>query len=1231
MNSPFFARLTPLAMVLLAAQATADIRWVPADGNLKIEPHLSANTKAASGSLANTNNRYIIELQGQPLAVYRGGVASLQAVPKDANGRIEVASSAGQAYLQHLQSQQQSLANTLNAQFPGLKVKDRLHILFNGLVVEGNNLDLDRLKAVKGVKRVYRDQVVTVAASEYDDPLNLIGAPSKWQALGGASQAGKGIKVAVIDSGIRPENPLFDDSGFTAPGNLPTDDYCHQVDSSFCNNKLILARYYDAPVGVSANEYTDSPKGYDSHGTHVAGIAVGDPVSLTINGSPVDISGVAPGAYLMVYKAMYMAGDIASGDTYSLLKAMEDAVADGADVINNSWGGGAGQDPALSPYPSVIEAAEAAGVVVVSAAGNAGDGDNTVLCPACSEAGIAVANTQTGRFINTHTLTVAGDDYVAFTGGSETTSLASFDSSALSGTLVSAASIDASNPSACNAFAANAFEGDMVLVEAGSDCSFGIKASNLAAAGAVGMILAKEDDQAPFQPYVAGATFPVAMVSKDEGATLTAALAGGGLAMSIDAASSTANLPQWRDAMATSSSRGPNGNGNVLKPDLAAPGTDIISGGSPDTTKDFTVMSGTSMASPAVAGAAAVLMGEHSSWTAKEIKSALVNSTNSAVHEDDGKTQASPFAMGAGRLDLVKAGNAGLALAPVSLASDNCVVRCSFNVTASNLTGEASNWSATLSFDDSSLSGTIDTGNSDNKSVLALANVAKSFTVTVDTSLAAKDKWYFGSVVLKDNAASHADVHMAIAVYAGTESNAKLLTLTSDQSDALGLGDSATLHLSYTNRDIADTASLEITLPQGLGLEGQPTNTINGGTGQLTYNKLTQMMSVTAILDHASLAFSPAPAFVSDLKSLTSYSSNVPSYDCASECDEGGVILKANGEGDFSFLGKNVTSMDIDFNGYIRFNDASLVADVYASPLPSRFVSGAVLAPFWADLKMTADSHIYYGSITDGTNRYQVIEWSKFALVSDPSQHFSFQALFQVGGDKAFIHYLEMGSLPSDLVVGAQDASAYTGTSFYNDGSGTAPISNAGYQVDHQAPGTLSLALDLAPRPSSTGLTLNENSSATVDLSKRLVTGKLPIMVTSNGISAKASATSLWQVADTTLAANTVTISTQPSHGTLSLGDNGKVTYTPATDYSGNDSFGYRLSDAQGGTSLEGLVSITVTAVSSNDNNTNPNTGTNTDTGANNAQNGGGGGGGGAFGILALLMAPLMWMRRRKA
>lgn len=284
--------------------------------------------------------RFIVELESPSLSMYKGGISTLAATaPAKKGQKINVLSSQAHSYSSHLVQEQNKFASALSKVSANTKVERQFKTLFNGVTLVGQGLSIEQLMAIPGVKAVYPEAMYEI---NMDASLEVINSQAMWAAVDGMENAGKGIKVAVIDGGIRPENPMFADNGFAAPtGALPTDDYCSTVDTTFCNNKLIVARWSQPTFPVCADEYM-SPLGFGGHGTHVAGTAVGNQVNTTYRGVDVTLSGVAPAAYLMAYKALYSKADCSggSGSNIMLMEALEHAVNDGADVINNSWGEG---------------------------------------------------------------------------------------------------------------------------------------------------------------------------------------------------------------------------------------------------------------------------------------------------------------------------------------------------------------------------------------------------------------------------------------------------------------------------------------------------------------------------------------------------------------------------------------------------------------------------------------------------------------------------------------------------------------------------------------------------------------------------------------------------------------------------------------------------------------------------------------------------------------------------
>ncbi|MBY0417302.1 MAG: S8 family serine peptidase, partial [Pararheinheimera sp.] len=560
-------------------------------------------------------NYFIVQLENAPLAQVAGAAPSAASAK---GNKLDITSAAAVKHSATLAAERQTFAQTLSKKLPDAQVERHYDTVFNGVVVTSEADIYEELAALPGVARVFREEMYY---EQMDTSLSLIKAKQVWEQLGGSMNAGKGVKVAVIDGGIRPENPLFRDDGFTAPESRPTDDYCATTQPDFCNNKLIAARFSTPTMVTIPQEYM-SPLGQGGHGTHVAGTVTGMPTTIFFNGSgntkdgveiteassaedkkgftQVEVSGVAPGAYLMAYKALFQVTRVTngvtsvtgSGSNVMLLEALDWAVKDGADVINNSWGGGAGGDPAASPYLAAFAAAETAGVVVVTAAGNDGPGAQTIGCPSCIESGLSVASTTHGRYF-ANKVTAGAGGFLAIAGSAFADTIKDLKAD-VSAPVVLASAVAPTNALGCVAFPADTFKGKIAVISRGT-CAFSDKANNAAAAGAVALIVIQNNDGEPTVMSTPGITIPAVMISKADGAKLVA-----DETVTIAIQADKVMSAQFTDIMSDFSSRGPNGNNNVLKPDIAAPGSNILSATSPDAFADkrtFQLNSGTSMAS----------------------------------------------------------------------------------------------------------------------------------------------------------------------------------------------------------------------------------------------------------------------------------------------------------------------------------------------------------------------------------------------------------------------------------------------------------------------------------------------------------------------------------------------------------------------------------------------------------------------------------------------------------
>ncbi|MGB0893437.1 MAG: S8 family serine peptidase [Parashewanella sp.] len=648
---------TALALAVSAALIPSSIYAVelPQTAAEFIQAEEQLPAQQASNKNAHTviNNYYIVELASEAMLPFQTN----RSLTSSSLSRSKVFD-----HKQKLQQEKQAFAQAMMLQMPQAQIVHQYQLLFNGVSISGNALTINKLMSMPNVKAVYPDYLYRTALQE---SVPLINAPSLWEKLSilnPVANAGKGIKIAVIDSGIRPENPMFSDDNFTTPSNLPTDDYCRTTSASFCNNKLIAARWIEPTFNVCEDEHM-SPLGYLGHGSHVSGIAAGNPVEVSGGGKDYELSGVAPAAYLMMYKALYSDENCSGGvgSTSMLLAALEAAVNDGADVINNSWGGGAGTDPNTSFYKQAIDNAVAAGIVVVSAAGNNGDAAKTIICPGCVESGITVANTSKA------------------------------------------------------------------------------------------------------------------------------------------------------DIVRNSSSRGPNGDSSFLKPDIAAPGTQILSAFSPeenDTESDFTFLTGTSMSSPHVAGGAALLKQLHPSWTPQEIKSALTSTSqyNDIINNDD---IATAFDIGAGRIDLKAASEAVLTFDKVSLVSNSCVGSCQLSLQVTNKSEQTTNWQLT------STSNSL--GIAASPTTLQLnASSSKTVLITVNANQVQTAAWRFGRLLLtRLNSDNDNKAHIPIVVYAEQDSGDLSISTSKDNYTS---SEELSITNTFINNKLADEVTLTATLPAGTQL-----------------------------------------------------------------------------------------------------------------------------------------------------------------------------------------------------------------------------------------------------------------------------------------------------------------------------------------------------------------------------------------------------------------------------
>lgn len=478
-----------------------------------------------------------------------------------------------------------------------------------------------------------------------------------------SGRKGEGMLVGIIDTGINFSHPSFaakGGDGYNHVNPFGAGHYigvCNPSDPSYqpakvCNAKLVGARTYPDTIASG-----DSPEDDDGHGSHtastVAGNVIIDPL---LNGiSFGTISGVAPHANIIAYDGCNVSGGC---PTAALVAAIDDAVADGVDVINYSIGGDS-RDPWTDPTAIAFLNARAAGVFVSVSAGNKGPNAATIGSPSNAPWVTAVgASTHNRVLINSLTdLTSTGGTLPDIAGRSITGSYSSHP-------IVYAGDAPYNNP-LCYPFPANTFTGEIVICDRGT-LGRAEKGQNVLNGGGGGMVLV--NDSANGNSLVADAhVLPAVHISYANGVTLKNWLASGSSHMAAISGTTKDMSDSNGDVMAGFSSRGPDASvPNIVKPDVAAPGVDVFAAfiNDPSTVApDYGILSGTSMAAPHDAGAAVLVRSLHPDWTPAEVQSALMTtSIQSGVRKEDGTTAATPFDRGAGRIDVSRAVRAGLVL-----------------------------------------------------------------------------------------------------------------------------------------------------------------------------------------------------------------------------------------------------------------------------------------------------------------------------------------------------------------------------------------------------------------------------------------------------------------------------------------------------------------------------------------------------------------------------------------
>jgi subtilisin family serine protease len=584
----------------------------------------------------------------------------------------------------------------------------------NGFAARMSVAQAQKLEHDPEVLKVWEDEIRPLATNHSPAFLGLFDSEDGLRSVEGLD--GDGVFIGVIDSGIAPEHPALQDTreadkprlcsgswaevtllgkwlcrSYTRLPDVPVFDEpedwngaCiagERFETTDCNNKLIGARWFidgALETGAIDDDEIRSPRDADGHGTHTATTAAGNRTSASIFGTLIgDVEGLAPKARIAAYKACWLRpGDTrASCNTSDLARAIDAAVADGVDVI--SYSVGSSLTRLTAPDDVALMAATKAGVLAAVAAGNEGPNLGTIGSPAGAPWVItAAASTRDGES-NVEAFEISAPPVIA---GRYEAKEAAFtppleDVDPIEGSLVLVDDDDTALESGALGSEADACQplingdvinGNIALIQR-TGCRFDTMVANAADAGAVAAIVYNiaggpivmhgESGLSDIPALMMGqADANLILAEFDAGNDVTVILDKGFLLTSSD----TGN------EMATFSARGPAPVPDILKPDITAPGVNILAGFSPDSAystagENFAYLSGTSMSTPHVAGVAALVRQAHPDWSPTTIKSALMTTARQDISSSGGFDNASPFDFGAGHIVPNSAIDPGLA------------------------------------------------------------------------------------------------------------------------------------------------------------------------------------------------------------------------------------------------------------------------------------------------------------------------------------------------------------------------------------------------------------------------------------------------------------------------------------------------------------------------------------------------------------------------------------------
>lgn len=766
-------------------------------------PQLEATASQAGEA---TDGSYIVTFEEPGLLHYTGGVQGLSATAPKALGsrKLDAQSSASRAYESYLDAQRAAHVTEIENRIGRpLDVTHTYGVIRNGIAAKMSPEEAAKIASAPGVVSVRPVKIYT--PDTFRGP-KFIGANTIWDGSnvpGGVGNRGEGIKVGVIDTGTNSAHPSF-----------ANDETCG---FSTSNPKLHAFDCNQSASGHCTGTNPEAPSGAGdvlSHGVHTSSTAVGNTIDNTATPPPslpngVTMSGVAPCATLYSYKVADATGGLPDS---AINAAVEAIVTDGVDVANFSIGPTCGGGSPWADTDRDFLDAINADVFVAASAGNTRTACTNPV-GRVSHTGpwmLTVAASTQDQTLGQAALTVTGPGTVPpLLSNIGVTKGSTVDMAQVNDLLNKSLRVYPQNITGCTdtgGIPANYFNGAIAVIRRGAippsttACSFTEKINNAKNAGASLVVIANNKNDAQGMD-TSNALLPgfkindlatsdalIAFVTANNGSAPNADVIfadgfdgttpQGGAAGNFVKGDSLVTVQG--DVLGNFSFRGPTSGGvaDLTKPDITGPGVSIYAAARASDAS-YILMSGTSMSSPHLAGAAALIRKAHPDWTVTEVKSALMTTSLQTGFQEDGTTAWTVDQVGSGRVDLTKAAKAGLTLDETyanfvaanptggtinvkdlnlpSLRNVNCTGSCTWKRTVKNRLGTSGTWNATVSVP-SNFGVTV------SPATFTLApGQTQELTITA-TPTASMTAIGFGNVNLKEANGASPDQHLTIAL-----------------------------------------------------------------------------------------------------------------------------------------------------------------------------------------------------------------------------------------------------------------------------------------------------------------------------------------------------------------------------------------------------------------------------------------------------------------------------------